>query len=107
VQCPVCSTEMVARETSGVVLQQCNRCPSIWLGDAERRALARTQSGSWVQEHGKFVEARPAATLPCPTCEGGRLQRGSIEGQSVMQCTVCKGILLEFRPGAADEFVAV
>jgi hypothetical protein len=97
---------MHVRRSSGASFHVCDGCFSAWLGAPDRDTLAQGPSDR--RNHGlaKFVANTKAATLPCPSCGDGWLQRGTIEGRNVLQCAACNGILLLFtrreRLGAID-----
>ncbi|MBZ5588166.1 MAG: hypothetical protein LAO05_06345 [Acidobacteriia bacterium] len=88
---------MSVYHVSGVSLQQCDRCPSIWLGASEREALWRTRSAKPMQEFAQFVPGKNPPAVRCPSCETGRLQSGLLGQCEAMGCTRCKGVFVSFK----------
>ena len=88
---------MSVHAASGVALQQCDKCPSIWLGAAEREAVWLSDAVRRKQQQPHFVPGKSAPSVRCPSCEGGRLQLGRVGEREVMCCASCKGIFVSFR----------
>jgi Zn-finger nucleic acid-binding protein len=106
-RCPDCCSEMSAHRISGVSLLQCDECPAVWVGAAERKALSQGPEGQRKQESAEFIPGPNPPSVRCPSCQGGRLQAGRIGQREVMYCVSCRGILVSFRrPPWADKELA-
>ena len=98
-RCPSCLSEMSVHAIRGVSIDQCDRCPAIWLDAGERDVLRLASESSAAVAPETFVPSA-APTLRCTACRKGRLQRGRIGQREVLVCSHCTGILVPLRADA-------
>jgi Zn-finger nucleic acid-binding protein len=88
---------MDVERVHGASVLRCDKCPAVWVEDAERKALARKSERK--HEPAEFLPGQEPPTIKCPSCEVGRLQAGRIDQRKVMCCGNCKGVLVSFNKG--------
>lgn len=93
-RCPSCLSDMQGHQVNGTLVEQCDRCPAIWVDAEKIEALRLAQSPGSNTPPERFLESNTEAGLRCTSCGTGRLQSGSIGSRPLMVCTRCKGIFI-------------
>jgi Zn-finger nucleic acid-binding protein len=106
-KCPNCSTEMVARDSRGVQLDECPSCRGLWFEAGELLTYFHLRGAPGEQSHSDLFAGFKKQELPfdefCPRCEGKRLHFGVTQELSISICNSCQGVFVGGRQVSALE----
>ena len=102
--CPRCAEAMEVVERDDIRSHICPSCNGAWISGASlHRLFAREEDAPHIEEALETIMSFDFrdGRLPCPTCQGKRLQTLEVDGVELDYCVSCKGLF--FDPGELEQ----
>jgi len=95
--CLGCESPMSEHEISGVSVDVCSNCDTLWFDPGEVEAVFRQTYADRIEEIPTDVHFKlysPAAGRPCPRCAAPSLRSGSLKTVPFKACGSCNGVFI-------------